>query len=116
MIKYRADRKTAEEILLKTSRKYTIPISKISEPHLLELERRYLVKPSELEPRVFYRITDSWLELNLRFIAPDHNIRELKDCLSRDIVEEFEKENIEIASTTIDLVGLPSVPVRVKVV
>lgn len=115
MIKYSANRKTAEEIMLKTSRKHTIQISRISEPHLLELERRYLVKPSELEPRVFYRITDNWLELNLRFIALEHNIRELKDLLSREIVEEFEKEKIEIASTTIDLVGFPLTPVQIRV-
>ena len=113
MIKYGSDRKLAEEIILTSAYQHTIPISKISKPDLLELERRYLVKPSQLEPRVYYRITDNWLELTLRFIALDHEIRELKDRLSREILSSFEKNEIGIASATIDITGLPSKPVSV---
>jgi hypothetical protein len=28
-------------------------------------------------PAVFYRLTDNWLELTMRFIAPTHGVREL---------------------------------------
>lgn len=68
-IKYAANRIKAEQIMLETANRLTIPISDISEPHLLELEKRYLVKPSQLKPQVFYRITEMGLELTLRFIA-----------------------------------------------
>lgn len=115
MVKYGANRTKAEKIMLETAHRFTIPISKISESNLKELEKRYLLKPSQLEPRVYYRITDNWLELTLRFIAMDHDIRELKDRMSRDILQGFEKEKIEIASTVVDVVGLPSAPMHVEV-
>lgn len=114
MIRYGSNRQRAEDILLQTARIHTFPISKISKQHLMELERRYLVKPSQLEPRVYFRITDNWLELNLRFIALDHDIRELKDQLSRDIIDAFEKEKIEIASNTIEVVAFPPANVSVN--
>lgn len=113
MIKYGADRQKAEAIMLDIARKHTTDISKISEPALNELERRYLVKPSELNPRVYYRITDNWLELTLRFIALDHDIREIKDKMSREIVDCFELYHIEIASASIHIVGFPEKPLRV---
>ena len=58
-------------------------------------------------PKVYYRITDNWLELSLRFIAKDHDIRDIKDQMSRDILDEFDKAGIEIASATLDIVGMP---------
>jgi small-conductance mechanosensitive channel len=115
MIKYGADRKRAEEVMLEIARRHTIGISEISKYDLMELERRFLVKETQVEPRVYYRITDNWLELTLRFIALDHNVRELKDLLSREIIAAFERETIEIASTTVDIVGLPASPVQVKI-
>ncbi|WP_267397688.1 MULTISPECIES: hypothetical protein [unclassified Sphingomonas] len=33
------------------------------------LQARFGVAPIDLVPRMFYRITDSWLELTVRFIV-----------------------------------------------
>ena len=67
--------------------------------------------PTDLRPRVFFRLTDTWLELTVRFIAEDHRIRELKDMMSRDILAALEEAGIDVASTTFEIVGLP--PVRI---
>ena len=53
------------------------------------------------------RITDNWLELSLRFIVDDHKSRAVRDQIAREILEEFDKAGIGIASTTIDIVALP---------
>ena len=37
--------------------------------------------------RVYLRMTDNWLELTVRFIARDHGMRDLKDAMSRDILD-----------------------------
>ena len=31
--------------------------------------RRFFVHPAGVEPKVYYRLTDNWLELALRFVA-----------------------------------------------
>ena len=42
-------------------------------------------------PRVYYRITDNWLELTVRFVIGTHDIRGAKDAMSRYIIAELDK-------------------------
>jgi small-conductance mechanosensitive channel len=111
-VSYTADRKRAEQIMLSAADTHTRKVVQLSESSLESLERRYYVTKSELEPRVFVRLTDNWIELALRFVAPDHGVREIKDHISRDILAGFEEAGIGIASSTYDIVGLPTVRVQ----
>jgi hypothetical protein len=61
---------------------------------------------------VYWRLTDNWLELTVRFVVRTHNIREVKDAMSRDLLAELDAAGIGIASTTFEIVGLP--PLRVE--
>jgi small-conductance mechanosensitive channel len=111
-IQYTADRGRAEQIMLEAVRRHTKKIVELGEGAIKELERRYFVKRSELEPRVYLRLTDNWIELAVRFIVEDHGIRRVKDKISRDILNGFEKAKIGIASGTYEVVGMP--PLRVE--
>lgn len=111
-ITYGADRERAERILLDAAARYTIPIHDLSQEALQEMQRRYIVKPAELKPRVYYRLTDNWLELTVRFIVKDHGIRELKDALSRHILHALDQAGIGVASATFEVVGVP--PLRIQ--
>ena len=110
-IPYQADRKRAEEILLEVARSHTIKLTELSEEAIRELERRYFVRRSEIGPRVYYRLTDNWVELSVRFIARDSGIREMKDAISRDIIAALDKAGIGVASSTYDVVGMPTLRV-----
>lgn len=111
-IAYKSDRGAAERILLEAAEKYTVKIIDLSHEVLAELERRYFLRESDLKPRVFYRLTDNWIEMGLRFIAKDSGIRDLKDRMSRDILEAFDKAGVGIASGTYEVVGMP--PLKVE--
>ena len=102
----------AERILLDVARKHTVPIAALSEPARRHLERVYDLSPPGVDPRVYYRMTDNWVELALRFIVPDRGVREIKDAMYRDILARFKREGIAVASATYDIVGFP--PVRVQ--
>lgn len=110
-IPYASDRSRAEHILLEVAERHTIPISDLSDGALREMQRRYAVKAVEIKPTVYYRITDNWLELTVRFIVKDHGIRGLKDAMSRDILRALDEAGIGIASATFEVVGLP--PLRI---
>ncbi len=58
------------------------------------------------------RLTDNWIELALRFVVPDHGVRDIKDRISRDIVAGFDEAAIGVASSTYDIVGMPTVRVQ----
>jgi len=114
MIPYSADRRRAEQTLLDVAERNTVQISELGEDAIREMERRYFIKSTGLEPKVYYRLTDNWLELTVRFVCRSHGIRELKDTLSREIIAGLDDAEIPLASTTIELTGLPPVRVRVE--
>jgi len=111
-LKYEADHVLAERILLEAAERHSVAVNELSEQALAEMQRRYFVERAEIRPRVFYRITDNWLELTVRHVVPDHAIREIKDRMSREILSRFREAGIEIASATVDVVGVP--PVRIE--
>jgi small-conductance mechanosensitive channel len=112
-VSYKDDRRRAEQILLETARELTVKIAEVGEPALREMEKRYVMKRHEMEPRVYLRLTDNWVELSVRFISMDHDVRRLKDQMSRRILEQLEAAHIGIASGTYEIVGLPPVKVTV---
>ena len=110
-VAYNADRARAEEILLEIAAANTIPVAELAAAELDELRRRYFMQASEVKPRVYYRLTDNWLELTVRFLSREHGVRELKDTLSREILTALEKAGIGIPSTTFEIVGLPQLQI-----
>ncbi|MEO6922777.1 MAG: mechanosensitive ion channel domain-containing protein [Bryocella sp.] len=111
-ISYRDDRYAAEKILLAAAEKETVHISDMAESAIVELRRRFLLEPAKIEPQVFMRLTDNWVELTVRFLCREHDIRGLKDRMSREIIDNLDKAKIGIASGTYEIVGFP--PVRVE--
>ncbi len=111
-ITYTADRQRAEQIMLETAGRHTVRVRELSEETRQEMERRYFVDLGDLQPKVYYRLTDNWLELTLRFIAEERGVRDLKDAISRDILRAFDEAGISIASATFEIVGLP--PLRLQ--
>jgi small-conductance mechanosensitive channel len=88
----------AEEILLEAGRKHALTEAAVGEAELKRLEERFGLKVGEIDPRVYWRITENWVELTLRFLAPDHGIRSIKDGITRDILSGFDQAAIVIAA------------------
>jgi small-conductance mechanosensitive channel len=110
-ITYKEDREHTETILLEVANRHTKALQASGKDAIERMMQRYDMPPADIQPSVFYRITDNWLELGLRFIAPTHGARDLKDAMSRDILREFDRFGIGIASATYDIVGLPTIRV-----
>ena len=111
-ISYASDRARTERIMLDAAGRHTVSLNELSEEAIQEMQRRYLLKPADIRPRVYYRLTDNWLELTVRFIAKDHGIRDQKDAMSREILHALNEAGIGIASATLEIVGLP--PLQIK--
>jgi len=111
-ISFNSDRRKAEQILLEVVQRHIKPIAELGEDAIAELERRYFIKRPDLEPKVYMRFTDNWVELAVRFIVEDHGIRDVKNLISRDVLDALEQAGIGIASGTYEIVGMP--PLRVE--
>ncbi len=109
-VTYESDRDKVEEILL-AAVEHAVPEAEMPDRALEEMKIRYAVQSADLEPRVFWRITDNWLELSVRFVLPTRSVRASKDAMSRYIMKELDAAGIGIASGTYDIVGLPQIRV-----
>lgn len=111
-IAYSADRAEAEAILSRVVRRHSVPIEELDRSAIDELKRRYFLDRLSTEPKVYYRLTDNWLELTVRFVVRDRGIRDVKDAISRDLLAELDAVGIGLASATFGVVALP--PVRLE--
>ncbi|HEV2528791.1 MAG TPA: mechanosensitive ion channel domain-containing protein [Thermomicrobiales bacterium] len=111
-IAFSADRKRAEQILLDAARRHGADHQEASRAALSELGRRYFIDTPDLEPTVYFRLTDNWLELTVRFLASIRSVRDVKDAMSREILEQFDEAGMGLASATYEIVGLPPLVVR----
>lgn len=113
-IRYRDDRHQAEQIILEAVRRHTTDIRDMAQSDLDRLKKRFFIEDADLHPRVYLRLTDNWIELAVRFLCRSHDVRGLKDQISREILSGLEAANIEIASSTYDLVGMPPLQVEMR--
>lgn len=95
---YSSDYEAAERCILSAAKKHALSGKKIGKEEMDRIEQRFGVELGQVDPKVFWRITENWLELTVRFLGPDHGLREIKDLLARDIVQGFEQQGIAIGA------------------
>ena len=111
-IAYTADRDRAEAILLAAAHRHGAAVTDASRAALGAMRERYFIQAASVEPQVYYRLTDNWLELTLRFVTEVRGVRDIKDAMSREILRELEAAGIGLASATFEIVGVPELRVR----
>src|SRR3954471_16217842 len=69
-VPYTADRARAEQILLSAAERHTVRQSEMGAEALREFQRRYFLEESaDVKPKVYWQLTDNWLELAVRFVT-----------------------------------------------
>ncbi len=111
-ITYQADRAYVERTLIESARLHATDPDTMAVGAKEHLQHTFGVEPIELQPRVYWRITDNWMELTVRFIVGTHQIRGAKDAMTRHIIGKLDEAGIGIASATYDIVGMPKLRVE----
>jgi small-conductance mechanosensitive channel len=110
-IAYRDDPAKVEPILLEAARKHAVDTTRLPGDMLEKLSSEYGIESVDFVPAVYFRLTDNWIEMTVRFIVPDHGVRKVKDAMAREILAKLKEAGIGIASTTIELSGIPTIRV-----
>ncbi|GAA3939745.1 hypothetical protein Aau02nite_48790 [Amorphoplanes auranticolor] len=100
-ISYRDDWRLAETILREEAQRTSA--SQGAQQAITQMRRRYPVGRTEVEPRVFVRATDNWIELSARFVVPVREARAVKDIVTRTVLDRLTEASIPIASATQDV-------------
>lgn len=110
-ISYKDDYQEVEKILFEAAHKFTVDVTKLGAEAIHEMKRRYFLADNQLTPKVYYRLTDNWVELSVRFVTKDHGVRDIKDQMSREILLALKEKGIGVASSTYDIVGFPPIQI-----
>ncbi len=109
-VTYDSDWKKAMTIMLKAVQEnpHYQALLPQAEKQRRQARRKLAVKITILEPRVFVKVTDNWIELGM--VYPVHNDlrRRFRSEVSQQILTEFTAEKILVASQTIAIVQFPT--------
>lgn len=72
------------------------------------MERRYPLPKAEVEPHVFMRFTDNYVQLSARFVVPVRESRSVKNSMYRHVHTQLAEAGIPVASDTIDVTTRPA--------
>lgn len=112
-VRYGDPRDRVERILLDIARRETKEIVAEATPHLESLCSVYRIPMApSIEPAVYMRLTDNWVELTVRFLTHAREARSIKDRMSRDIIDALDEARIGIASGTYAIVEVPTLNVQ----
>ena len=98
-VHFHQDFEKAEQIMLAAANDQAKTAKVLGKEEVERLEDRFGIDAGEIDPKVFWRVTEDWLEMTVRFLGPDHGIRHIKDAMTRQILGGFEKAGILIAAT-----------------
>ncbi|MBN2502489.1 MAG: mechanosensitive ion channel [Anaerolineales bacterium] len=108
-ITYETDWKKAIEIMVGVVKKHPQYQSLLpqAEEQRRQARRKLAVRITSLEPRVFLKMTDNWIELGMVYPVDNDLRRTFRSEVSQSIMSEFTEANIRIASQTIAIVQFP---------
>jgi hypothetical protein len=69
--------------------------------------RKLAVKITSLEPRVFVKLTDNWIELGMVYPVDNDLRRAFRSEVNQRILTEFAAANVTIASQTMSITRFP---------
>jgi small-conductance mechanosensitive channel len=110
-VPYRDNRERAEEIVLEAARKNALHADDIEHAAIERMKKEYNIKIKDLEPHIYWHLSDNWLEMSVRFLAHEHGSREMKDKMSRQILAAFDEAGISIASSSFEVSGIPPIKI-----
>ncbi len=107
-ITYDSDWKEAVTTIQRIVREETKNMAEEAEKEILKLGEKYYLTIRAVEPEIYLTLTDNWITFNIRYITDVRQRRQVRNNVSQMILAEILKsENVKIASTTVDIIGLP---------
>jgi small-conductance mechanosensitive channel len=108
-VTYESEWKQAIEIMIETvqQNQHYQELLPQAEIQRRQARRKLAVKITPLEPRVFVRLTDNWIELGLVYPVDIESRRAFRSEVGQRILTEFKEAGITIASQTVAIVQFP---------
>ena len=103
-VTYASNVKEASRIMVEAGQEYTKEFLEGAQQQLTQMQHYFLVPKIELEPVVYMRVTDNWVELAMRYVVEPKQRRNATNFIYERIFEGVQnRKDIHIASSTMDI-------------
>lgn len=115
-IKYGSDIKLVNQIILDTAKISLSNYADFAKEHWKIMVSKYLIENANVESSLTLKLTDNWIEFNLRYVVDYKKRRITKNQLFEEILNEINKTNgkVTLASATFEIVGLPNLNIDIN--
>jgi small-conductance mechanosensitive channel len=112
-IRYGSDMDLAKSIVITIASETLSDDTRASKAEWEAVVKKYYIEDAEVEPTLAIRLTDNWVEYNLRYIVDYKKRRMTRHILHDKICKAFEQTNgkVVLASTTLELIKIPELKV-----
>lgn len=116
LVTYGSDVELAKKLIMHEAMALLSDYTKKSKVNWEKMVERYYIENARIDPSIAVRLTDNWIELNLRYITDYKLRRGTKHSLFDTIEKSFALNNdkVNLASATLQLLKLPEVDVSIK--
>jgi small-conductance mechanosensitive channel len=115
-IKYGSDIVLTKELILIEAQKSLSTYAEFAKEHWQHMVKKYLIEDAIITPTLTLKLTDNWIEFNLRYIVDYKKRRATKNELFTNIYNQINNSNgkVALASATFEVVGIPDVNIHLK--
>jgi small-conductance mechanosensitive channel len=115
-IKYGSDVTLTNKIIQESANIYLSKYSDFAKEHWKLMVNKYLIEDAIVESTITLKLTDNWIEFNLRYVVDYKKRRVTKNAIFTNILDEIDKTKgkIVLASATFEVVGIPPVNVEIS--
>ncbi len=115
-IHYGSDIQLANQLILDTAQATLADYANFAKVHWKKMVKKYLIEDAHVEPTLTLKLTDNWVEFNLRYVVDFKKRRMTRDKLYKDIHDAIKKTDgqVILASETIEIVGTPDINIDIK--
>jgi small-conductance mechanosensitive channel len=115
-IKYGSDMELAKSIIIKIASETLSEYTTNSKTQWADVVNKYYIEDAQIDPTLAIKLTDNWVEFNLRYIVDYKKRRITKHILNDTIRIAFEQTQgkVVLASTTLELIKIPELKVDIK--
>ncbi|TXE16739.1 mechanosensitive ion channel [Psychroserpens burtonensis] len=116
-IRYGSDIDLAKSIVIKIASETLSEYTANSKSQWKDVVNKYYIEDAQVDPTLAITLTDNWIQFNLRYIVDFKKRRLVKHLLNDKIRLEIEntKGEIILASSTIELIKIPELEVKLNV-
>lgn len=114
-IKYGSDITLANKIIREIAEIQLSKYANFAKEDWKLMVKKYLIEDAIVASTITLKLTDNWVEFNLRYVVDYKKRRTTKNAIFTEILNEINKTNgkVELASATFEVVGIPKLNIDI---